>query len=314
MADFDIFNLGVNDVDTHETQASSSSNDVYKPTADQGKDGTYKALIRFVPNPANPRNSLVKKYVHWLTDASGDGKLVDSPASIGEKCSIADAFFKLRKSDSAVDRKMSEKLKRREQYYALVKVIKDPQFPEFEGTYKVFKFGYKIKEKIDEELKPAFGEPTQIFDLFEGKNFELIITRQGEYNNYDKSKFSPSKSAVLVAGKPAEKTKENMTAIKEELEKAPSLEPYEFKAWDDETRDFVNSILRQYLNPGSAMDEIVNTKKASTAKASAKAAPAPAAGDDFDMDFGTTESAASSTSATSESGDDLDAFLNDLDL
>lgn len=317
MADFDIFNLGVNDVDTHETQASSSSNDVYKPTADQGKDGTYKALIRFVPNPANPRNSLVKKYVHWLTDASGDGKLVDSPASIGEKCSIADAFFKLRKSDSAVDRKMSEKLKRREQYYALVKVIKDPQFPEFEGTYKVFKFGYKIKEKIDEELKPAFGEPTQIFDLFEGKNFELIITRQGEYNNYDKSKFSASKSAVLVNGKPAEKNKENMTVIKEELEKAPSLEPYEFKAWDDETRDFVNSILRQYLNPGSAMDEIVNSKKASAPKAASKAAAAPASSsaDDFDMDFNSTnESAASSTSASSDSGDDLDAFLNDLDL
>jgi hypothetical protein len=317
MADFDIFNLGVNDVDTHETQASSSSNDVYKPTADQGKDGTYKALIRFVPNPANPRNSLVKKYVHWLTDASGEGKLVDSPASIGEKCPIADAFFKLRKSDSAVDRKMSEKLKRREQYYALVKVIKDPQFPEFEGTYKVFKFGYKIKEKIDEELKPAFGEPTQIFDLFEGKNFELIITRQGDFNNYDKSKFSASKSAVLVNGKPAEKTKENMTVIKEELEKAPSLEPYEFKAWDDEARDFVNSILRQYLNPGSAMDEIVNTKKASSAKATAKA-PAPAASDDFDMDFGTNESSAPAASASvsidSDSGDDLDAFLNDLDL
>lgn len=315
MADFDIFNLGVNDVDTHETQASSSGNDVYKPTADQGKDGTYKALIRFVPNPANPRNSLVKKYVHWLTDASGEGKLVDSPASIGEKCPIADAFFKLRKSDSAVDRKMSEKLKRREQYYALVKVIKDPQFPEFEGTYKVFKFGYKIKEKIDEELKPAFGEPTQIFDLFEGKNFELIITRQGDFNNYDKSKFSASKSAVLVNGKPAEKTKENMAVIKEELEKAPSLEPYEFKSWDDEARDFVNSILRQYLNPGSAMDEIVNTKKASSAKAAAKA-PAPAASDDFEMDFGTNESSAPAASAStdSDSGDDLDAFLNDLDL
>jgi hypothetical protein len=52
MAEFDIFNLGVADVDTHETQASSGS-DLYKPTADDGKDGTYKAIIRFVPNPSN---------------------------------------------------------------------------------------------------------------------------------------------------------------------------------------------------------------------------------------------------------------------
>jgi hypothetical protein len=311
MAEFDIFNLSVTDVDTHETATASSTNDVYKPTADQGKDGTYKALIRFVPNPANPRNSLVKKYVHWLTDASGEGKLVDSPTSIGEKCPIADAFFKLRKSDSAVDRKMSEKLKRREQYYALIKVIKDPQFPENDGTYKIFKFGYKIKEKIDEELKPAFGEPTQVFDLFEGKNFELIITRQGDYNNYDKSKFSASKSAINIDGKTAEKTKEVMSAIKAELDKAPSLEPYEYKPWDDEARDFVNSILRQYLNPGSAMDEIVNTKKATT-KATATA-KAQESSDDFDFDT-TSAPAASSTTSSVDSSDDLDAFLNDLDI
>lgn len=312
MAEFDIFNLSVTDVDTHETAAASSTNDVYKPTADQGKDGTYKALIRFVPNPANPRNSLVKKYVHWLTDASGEGKLVDSPTSIGEKCPIADAFFKLRKSDSAVDRKMSEKLKRREQYYALIKVIKDPQFPENDGTYKIFKFGYKIKEKIDEELKPAFGEPTQVFDLFEGKNFELIITRQGDYNNYDKSKFSASKSAINIDGKTAEKTKEVMSAIKAELDKAPSLEPYEYKPWDDEARDFVNSILRQYLNPGSAMDEIVNTKKAAVKPAKA-AAKVEESSDDFDFD--TTSAPATSASASNvDSSDDLDAFLNDLDI
>ena len=309
MAEFDIFNLGVDAVDTHAVQTTSNS-EVYKPTADDGKDGTYKALIRFVPNPANPRNSLVKKYVHWLTDASGGGKLVDSPTSIGEKCPIADAFFKLRKSDSAVDRKMSEKLKRREQYYALIKVIKDPQFPENDGTYKIFKFGYKIKEKIDEELKPAFGEPTQVFDLFEGKNFELIITRQGDYNNYDKSKFSASKSAISIDGKTAEKTKEVMSTIKAELDKAPSLEPYEYKPWDDEARDFVNSILRQYLNPGSAMDEIVNTKKATKATAAAKVQESS---DDFDFDT-TSAPTASATTSSVDSSDDLDAFLNDLDI
>jgi hypothetical protein len=309
MAEFDIFNLSVDAVNTHEVQNTSSGNDIYKPTADEGKDGTYKALIRFVPNPKNPRNSLVKKYVHWLTDAAGEGKLVDSPTSIGEKCPIAEAFFKLRKSDSAVDRKIADKLKRREQYYALIKIIKDPQHPEFEGQYKIFKFGYKIKEKIDEELKPAFGEPTQIFDLFNGKNFELIITRQGEYNNYDKSKFASSKSAVVIDGEPAEKTTDTMGKIKAELDAAPSLEPYEYKAWDDETRDFVNSILRQYLNPGSAMDEIVSKPKAKPAAKKEEST-------DFDFDTTPAPKAAAKVEETAnvDSSDDLDSFLNDLDL
>ena len=302
MAEFDIFNLGVNDVETHEVQTSTGG-DMYKPSADQGKDGTYKALIRFVPNPANPRNSLVKKYVHWLTNSSGDGKMVDSPSTVGESCPIADVFFKLRKSDSAVDRKMSDKLKRREQYFALVKVIKDPQNPDIEGQYKIFKFGYKIKEKIDAELKPNFGEPTQVFDLFAGKNFELVITRQGEYNNYDTAKFSSSTSAIDISGTPAERTKEGMASIKTELDNAPSLSPFEYKPWDSETRDFVNGILRNYLNPGDSIDSVVS--KPAVKKAPVKT-PTPVA--EAVAETGST------TTSNVDSSDDLDSFLNDLDI
>ena len=316
MAEFDIFNLSVSDVETHETKSANSTNEIYKPSADDGKDGTYKALIRFVPNPTNPRNSLVKKYVHWLTDANGDGRLIDSPSTVGDKCPIADAFFKLRKSDSAVDRKMSDKLKRREQYYSLIKIVKDPQNPELDGTYKVFKFGYKIKEEIEEETKPAFGEPTQIYDLFEGKNFELIITRQGEYNNYDKSKFSSTRSAIAVDGKPAERSKEAMTVIKTELDAAPSLDPYGYKKWDAEALDFVNSILRQYLNPGSSMDSVISTPKPAAKKAAVKEA---VTGNDTDFEFPDTmtsnPSAAETKSSTaSADSDDLDSFLDEIGI
>jgi hypothetical protein len=302
---FDIFNLGVEDVETHQVQASSSTNEIYKPTADDGKDGTYKALIRFGPNPENPRNSLIQKYVHWLTNSSGDGKLVDSPATIGEKCPIADVFWKLRKSDSAVDRKSSDKLKRRQQYYSLVKIVKDPQNPELEGTYKVFKFGYKIKEKIDAELKPNFGEPTQVFDLFEGKNFELVITRQGEYNNYDTSKFSSSKSAIIMGDAPAERSKETMTTIKEELEAAPSLKGYDYQAWDEDTRSFVNDVLRMYLNPGDSIASMTSSAPKAATKTATAVKEKPAAAP--------VTSTSESTSSVS-TDDDLDSFLNDLDI
>ena len=301
MAEFDIFNLSVSDVETHDTQ-STRTDVLYKPSADQGKDGTYKALVRFVPNPENPRNSLVKKYVHWLTDASGNGRLVDSPSSVGESCPIAEVFFKLRNSDSAVDRKMSEKLKRREQYYSLIKVIKDPQNPDLEGQYLIYKFGYKIKEKIDAELKPNFGEPTQVFDLFAGKNFELVITRQGEYNNYDTSKFSSATSAISINGEAAERTKESMAVIKEELDNAPSLEPYQYKAWDGDARDFVNGILRQYLNPGDSLNQVVSKPVAKTVSKKTETTAAP------------VKEAAPAAASSVESGDDLDSFLNDLDI
>ena len=300
---FDIFNLGVEDVETHQPERTSV-NEVYKPTADDGKDGTYKALIRFVPNPENPRKSLIQKYVHWLTNSNGDGKLVDSPQTVGEHCPIADVFWKLRKSDSAVDRKSSEKLKRRQQYYSLIKIVKDPQNPELEGTYKVFKFGYKIKEKIDSELKPDFGEPTQVFDLFEGKNFELVITRQGEYNNYDKSKFSANKSAIVLGDTPAERSQESMAAIKTELESAPSLATYDYKAWDEDTRAFVNNVLRMYLNPGDSIAEVTATPATKAAPKAEPVAAAPVA----------ANTAATEAPAKANTDDDLDSFLNDLNI
>lgn len=309
MEDFNIFSIGVEDINTHEQEVNTTGNMMYKPSADDGKDGTYKALIRFVPNIENPRNSLIKKYVNWLTGPNGESKLVDSPSTIGEHCPVSDAFFRLRKSESAVDRKASDKLKRRESYVALVKIIKDPQQPELEGTYKVFKFGYKIKEKIDAELKPNFGEPTQVFDLFEGKNFELVITRQNDYNNYDTSKFSSSTSAVTINGKAAERTKEDMDAIKNELEGAPSLSAFEYRPWDEETRNFVNSVIKMYLNPGDAMDAVTNQFEASTPEPKTNTTTTtPKA------TKATTTSKEDKKEAAPAGGDDLESFLNDLEL
>ena len=300
--DFNIFSIGVEDINTHEQEASTASNIMYKPTADDGKDGTYKALIRFVPNIENPRNSLVKKYVNWLTGPDGESKLVDSPSSIGEHCPVSDAFFRLRKSESAVDRKASDKLKRREQYVSLVKIIKDPQQPELEGTYKVFKFGYKIKEKVDAELKPTFGDPTQVFDLFEGKNFELVITRQNDYNNYDKSKFSSSTSALMLGDRVAERNKEDMATIKAELEAAPSLKSFEYQPWNEETRNFVNSVIKMYLNPGDAMNEVTNTFEEPSSSTTQTTTTA------------TKPETKTETKKEAAGGDDLESFLNELDI
>jgi hypothetical protein len=173
-----------------------------------------------------------------------------------------------------------------------------------EGTYKVFKFGYKIKEKIDSELKPDFGEPTQVYDLFEGKNFELVITRQGEYNNYDKSKFSSSKSAILMGETPAERSKEAMASIKEELEAAPSLAGYDYKAWDEDTRSFVNNVLRMYLNPGESIAEVTSTPASKATPKAEPVAAAPVA----------AAAATASEPAKANTDDDLDSFLNDLNL
>jgi len=256
--EFDIFNLGVSDIETYNAPTSGGS-DLYKPTADQGKDGVYSSLIRFLPNPKNPSKSLIRKYVYWLEDGSGNGAYYDSPSTVGDKCPVQDLFFKLRNSESAVERKMSEKLKRREIFYSLVQIIKDPQNADMEGQVKIFKFGYKIKQKIDEELNPQFDEPTQVFDLFDGKNFELKITKQGGYNNYDSSKFQGKKSAIEINSIQMEATEEHKKMIMDYLSEAPDLTSFDYKPWDDDTRSKVNAVLDQYRSPGTATGTITSS-------------------------------------------------------
>ncbi len=304
--EFDIFSVSVKDLDTGDRPQTTS--DLYTPKPDQGSDGTYRSLIRFLPNVKNPRKPFVRKYVYWLEDRDGNGFYADSPSTVGDKCAVQDMFFKLRNSESAVDKKMSEGLKRREVFYALVQIVKDPQNRDLEGQIKVMKFGYKIKTKIDEELNPQFDEPTQVFDPFEGKNFELVISKKGGYPNYDSCKFQGSRSPMSIGGEDVTSDDAGRTAILDYIKDAPDLGNFDYRPWTDEQRNKVMGVLSQFSNPGSSIDT-VTARQAPAAPAATKAAAAKV-----------TETSAPTTTATatktedSSKGDDFDDFINGLDL
>lgn len=298
--EFDIFNVSVNDLETGDRERTGGS-DLYTPKPDQGQDGTYRSLIRFLPNIKNPRKPFVRKFVYWLEDRDGNGFYADSPSTVGDKCPVQDMFFKLRNSESAVDKKMSESLKRREVFYALVQIVKDPQNRDLEGQIKVWKFGYKIKTKIDEELNPQFDEPTQVFDPFEGKNFELVISKKGGYPNYDSSKFQGSKSAMVIEGEPVTDSDEGRKAILDFLKDAPDLGNFDYKSWNDETRNKVMNVLSQYSSPGQSIETVTRKAEPAPTKKVEKAAET------------VTETTQPATEASS-GGDDFDDFINGLDL
>ena len=106
---------------------------------------------------------------------------------------------------------------------------------------------------------------------------------------------------------PAERTKETMGAIKEELENAPSLAQYDYKAWDEDTRAFVNNVLRMYLNPGDDIAAVTSAPKS---------APAPKAKVETAV-AGSAEPAPAKAPATENkvtTDDDLDSFLDELSI
>lgn len=260
MDDLNVFNVSIEDL-TKDDKPQGNAN-LYSPSYDKARDGVYKSKIRFLPNIQDPRQTMMRKYVYYLQDLNTEkGFYVDSPSTIGEKCPIQDAFFKLRNSNSAADKELSDKLKRKEFWYSAVQIIQDKQFPELEGKIMIFRYGFKIKQKIDEQLKPVVedDEPNNPFDLFEGRVFNLVVCKKDGFANYDSSKFASSGSAIVIDGNEMSDDEDDRETIVEYLkENTPDFNEFKFKPWDDELKKKVLKTLKQYGSAGADIKEIVS--------------------------------------------------------
>lgn len=275
---FDIFNLSLDDFKTEEKPKSGQ--DLYKTDPKLSKDSIYRAIIRFIPNVKNPKKSFVKKFSYWLEDAGGNGFYVDCPSSIGDKSIIQDTFWKLFKSESAFDKKQAEKIKRKEYYYSLVYIMKDPQRPEFENTVQILRYPRAVKKLIDAQIQPDVTdlemgtEPTNVFDFFEGKDFSLKVTMKGGYWNYDECKFAQAKTPIAVNAVKMENNSESRKMIMDLYEGAADIEIYDFKQWDEELRNKVNNVLSEITgNPGAAYNAVSSPAKSAPAPQRTESAP-----------------------------------------
>ena len=254
----DIFNLDANDfVEKTETRES----ELYKPDPKKGKDNVYKALIRFVPFHKDPKKSKVKKFSYWLTDPlTGDSFSVDCPSSVNQKSIIQDTYWKLKKSPSVAEQKLAEKFKRRENYYALVQILKDDHDPSLVGKIKVLKFGQKLNNILQAELQPEYGKPYNPFDPFKGRVMALTVTIVAGYNNYDVSKFVGEETPLLLDGQPLKQDQATMSKFVEFLKvSSPDLSNYDYKDWNDETRDKVKSVIENTV-PTMRTTEAIKTE------------------------------------------------------
>lgn len=308
---FDIFNLSLDNFKTEEKKQSGS--DIYKTDPKLSKDSVYRAIVRFIPNTKNPKQSIVKKFSYWLEDAEGNGFYADCPSSINEKSIIQDTFWKLFKSESAFDKKQAERIKRKEYYYSYVEIIKDPQRPEMEGTVQILRYPKAVKKLIDAQISPDASdielgvEPTNIFDFFNGKDFSLKVTLKGGYWNYDECKFAAAQSPITVGGVKMENNAECRNMILGLYENVPALEDHAFKPWTDEMRDRVHSYLGDLTgNPGKSYASTTNYAKVET-PAAQPTTQAPKT--EAPMDLGQASSAAASSS-----DGDIEDWLKEFDM
>jgi hypothetical protein len=267
MSNLDIFNLDAEAFVTPTAkQGAGKDLEFYKPYPEDGKDGVYKSLMRFVPNSANPAKSKIHKYYVYLNDPiSGNAFSADCPSTVGKRSILKDLFWKLKNSHSAADQELAKKFSRKEDYYSLVQIVQDKNKPELEGKIMIFKFGKKLNELIEAQLQPEYGEPSNPFDLFEGKLFAVQVRKVGEWNNYDLCSFVGDKCPIQVNGKPMKKNQDDMKAILEYLNEGPkNLTSFDYKDWDDDMTDKIMSVIKNTVPEARIINEIIAGVSTST--------------------------------------------------
>ena len=260
MENLDIFNLDAEALVTKVNVQGEKDLDFYKPYPENGKDGVYKSLVRFVPNIANAAKSKVHKYYVYLADpVSGDKFSADCPSTVGKKSILKDLYWKLQNSHSAADKELSKNFSRKEDYYALIQIIQDKNKPELEGKVMLFKFGKKLNDMIEAQLKPEYGDSCNPFDLFTGREFSMSVRKVGEWNNYDMCSFIGERTPIKVGGVPMKQAKEDMDKIVAYLNEGPkNLESFDYKDWSDEMTDKVMNVIRNSVHEQRLVNEVLS--------------------------------------------------------
>jgi len=262
----DIFNLSLDDF--KEQDKPSGGGRIFKPEAKAGKDGVYKAVVRFLPWHQDVKKSVMKKWSCWLTNpGTNESKMVDCPSTVGKKSVLQDLFWKFKKSDSVAEQKLADNFSRRQRFASLVQIVKDDNNPDNVGKIMVWPYGVKIYNKLQAEMKPEFGKPHIPFDLFEGKPFLVHVTLVAGFNNYDNCRFLDEKLPITIDGTQMEKTQEDLTKIKAFLETSPDLNSYDYQDWDQATEEFVQGVIKNTVPGGRMVAEVTNSNRAAAPQA-----------------------------------------------
>ena len=171
----------------------------------KGGKGTWSggAKIRFLPahkNEAQPWNTWWSySFKHEPTGLYYIEKSLASLKIKGLYDPMAEYNNKLWKTGEA-GQAQAKKQKRNLHYVANIMVINDPANPENNGKVFLFKYGAQIQKKIDALMFPpaeSGEESINVFDPWNGLDFTIVVTAQGEYPNYESSSFArtPTKLA-----------------------------------------------------------------------------------------------------------------------
>ena len=218
------------------TDTFKEDENFWRPEVDKAGNGL--ATIRFLPTAPLEIESLpwVKSFSHGFQGVGGKWFIDKCPTTKGKPCPVCEHNSVLWNSGIEANKEVVRKQKRKLNYVSSVYIVSDPKHPENDGKVKLFRYGKKIFDKINEKMNPPVNAdgtlvdkddvPINPFDLWKGANFKLKIRKVEGYANYDKSEFVTS--APLA---------DSDTALEKIWNSQPSLLPLVddslFKSYDE---------------------------------------------------------------------------------
>ena len=204
-----------------ETEKISNPNSGFNDTDDRfwrpelDKSGNGYAVVRFLPAPEGEDLPWARIWNHGF-QGPGGWYIENSLTTLGQKDPVSEHNSTLWNSGIEANKEVARKQKRRLNYTSNVYILKDPAHPENEGQIKLYRFGKKIFDKINDLMNPEFEDesPVNPFDLWAGANFKMKIRKVEGYSNYDKSEFE-APSALLEDDDKMEEIWKSENSLKE---------------------------------------------------------------------------------------------------
>lgn len=165
------------------------------PTKDD--TGSSNALIRLMPQPDIEQPPTISFFQHGFKE-KGKWFIENCPSTFAEPCPVCEHIQPYWDEDTEEASNYARRYSRTKQFICNILVIKDLIKPDNNGKVKLFKFGIKIYEKIEEKIFPEseLDTPVQIFDPWEGVAFKLKLRQKASRNNYDNSEFADNAGPV----------------------------------------------------------------------------------------------------------------------
>lgn len=180
-------------------------------------DGHYRAKVRVIYNPFNPKKSIVKQETYFLQDVEGSMLVRSKLSNDDRECPIFKAWKQLWYSGDESKKDWAKQMFDKSSYqWCLVQVLEDENQPELVGKILAWKLPKTVFTKMSAKMNPSseskkapvpvmdylFGLPLDI-DVAPGPDDPKAPERKQREINYDLCEFDADYAPIVkVDGTP----------------------------------------------------------------------------------------------------------------